>query len=567
MILLAATALAVAMQGTSMAADPARVTQPVQVTKADLDPQRTYAAPYLAVHPDDPETIVGGTLEFRSKQCSLIRSTNGGTTWTLLDDPPVLSSYPYCLANNSNIFQAPLAWGSENTLYMASVAWDVQDTRSKASVALHRSTDLGDSWESFMVRDARPTDGDKQESNRPVTGVVVDTSGAEDVVYVTWRQGISNQPAGSSIPSHAMVAISTDGGRTFGPARRIADGAYTPQVLSSATSTATTLPTTTTTAPPAGSLSERPDAAANFGSGNNGVAIDDEGTFYAAWPTSASNQVGRRPATGIFLSSTSDRGQTWAHHQISGFGFENRGNVQLAWSPDGGDNGSLHVVYEATDQPEVNSYADIWHQRSTDGGQTWSEPKSITGSNPRDLYGKFVPMVTAASNGRVDVSWWDTRDDPGIRANDVYYTYSTDAGESFATPIRMTDQTIDRRFGVWGNNFDQNSPPGMASADEYAIVGWDDTRFSRGEDGPILAPDPASGEEGIGGGLQDIFVSSVQFAAVGGGASKVTKAILAGLAGLVLVGLVLLLAARAGGRSTGRTSTRQTTGTKTGAPV
>ena len=547
--LVAAVALTGIAQGTSFAADPLRVTQPVQVTKSDLDPQRTYAAPYLLAHPDDPEVIVGGTLEFRQKQCSLVRSTNGGTTWTLLDNPPLLQSHPFCLANNSNIFQAPLAWGRAERLYMATVAWDVQDTRSKSSVALHRSSDLGDSWESFIVRDARPTSGDDQESNRPVTGVVVDSSGSEDVVYVTWRQGISNQPTGSSVPSHAMVAVSTDGGETFGPPRRIDEGAYTPPVVSEASSTATTVPNTTTTTAPAGSLAERPDAAENFGSGNNGVAMDGSGTFYAAWPSSSSNQGGRRVATGIFLSSTSDRGQTWRHHPIRSFRFENRSNVQLAWSSDGGPNGSLHVVYEGTDQPDVNSYADIWHQRSTDGGQTWSEPTSITGSNPRDLFGKFIPMITTAPNGRIDVAWWDTRDDPGIRANDVYYTYSTDAGETFVAPTRITDQSIDRRFGVWGNNFDQNSPPGLASVDEYAIVGWDDTRFSRGEDGPVLATDPATSGAGVGGGLQDIFVSTVQFSAVGGGASKVAKAVMAGVVGLVAVGLVLLVVSSLSRRS------------------
>ena len=45
--------------------------------------------------------------------------------------------------------------------------------------------------------------------------------------------------------------------------------------------------------------------------------------------------------------------------------------------------------------------------------------------------------------------------------------------------IRMSDQTIDRRYGVWGNNFDQNSPPAVPT-NQFAIMGWDDTRFSTG---------------------------------------------------------------------------------------
>jgi hypothetical protein len=150
----------------------------------------------------------------------------------------------------------------------------------------------------------------------------------------------------------------------------------------------------------------------------------------------------------------------------------------------------------------------------------------------------------------VDVAWWDTRDDPGIRANDVYYTYSEDGGETWARNMRITDQTIDRRFGVWGNNYDQNSPVSLASVNEYAIIGWDDTRFSRGDDGEIVASDPVL-DAGIGSGTQDIFVSTVQFTAVGGGASKTAKIVLAGVIGLLAVGLILLVIAMSSRRRAG----------------
>jgi len=51
-----------------------------------------------------------------------------------------------------------------------------------------------------------------------------------------------------------------------------------------------------------------------------------------------------------------------------------------------------------------------------------------------------------------------------------------------------------------------------------------------------------TGTNGIGGGVQDIFVSAVQFKAIGGGTSKTAKIVLAGVVGLLLVGLILLLA-------------------------
>jgi hypothetical protein len=541
-------------QGVASAADPIRITQPVNATKADLDPLRTWAAPSLLVHPDNPKLIVAGVHEFRDKKCGLMRSTDGGQTWTLLDADPSLPSYPFCLANNSNVFQANLAWGRNNTLYMGMVAWDTQDTRSKASISVARSTDLGDSWTTVIAHDARPSADPQQISLRPVMNVVVDTErGNDDIVYVSYRYQFQNQPTGSLPGVEAYVAVSKDGGRTFTPVSVTGtvfdDAALRQRILT----TATTTPGATTTTAPANSLAANPDQKANFGTSTNGhgMAIDGDGTVYVAWPSQAFNNVVSGQPRGVFVSKSTDQGQTWTTTQVRDFSYENRGNTRIAWSPKGGADGTLHLVFEANPRPEVNSYSDVYYQRSTDGGATWSEARRITDDNPANLAGKYLPYVRVAPNGRVDVAWWDTRDDPGIRANDVYYTYSEDNGDTWAANRRITDQTIDRRFGVWGNNFDQNSPPGLASTDEYALLAWDDTRLSRGEDGRVVAEDPVLAGEGVGGGVQDVFVSAVQFETIGGGTSSAAKAVLAGVVGLVAVGLVLLIVVMAGRRRSG----------------
>ena len=95
--------------------------------------------------------------------------------------------------------KAPMAWGRNNQLYMLTVGWDVRDTRSKVSIVLHRSSDLGDSWTSSMVRDARATEQDGvNENNRPVTEIVVDRkSGNDDIVYAAYRRGWSGTSSGN----------------------------------------------------------------------------------------------------------------------------------------------------------------------------------------------------------------------------------------------------------------------------------------------------------------------------------------------------------------------------------
>ena len=138
-------------------------------------------------------------------------------------------------------------------------------------------------------------------------------------------------------------------------------------------------------------------------------------------------------------------------------------------------------------------------------------------------------------DGRIELAFWDNRNDPGYRTNDVYVNTSRDNGLSWSKNTRVTDQPIDRRIGVWSTNFDITSPPGLAPAEEYTMLAWDDTRNT-----DRSAPDATA----LGGGLQDIYVAAVQYEALGGGTSDAAKVALAGVVGLLAVGLVLILASR-----------------------
>jgi hypothetical protein len=561
-----AAAVVLAGTGLAQAAEPIRFTAPVNLTKDDLDPQRTWAAPSLLVSPSDPNLMLAGMHEFRSKKCSLARSTDGGRTWTRPDADPSPASYPFCVANNSNIFHSNIAWGRDNRVYMAMVGWDTPDTRTKASVVVARSDDLGDSWETVVAHDARPTADPQQVSLRPITGIVVDTSGSEDTVYVSYRQQFQNQPSGSAPPVEPYIAVSTDGARTFQTYSALGGAFASADTRNRQLQATTTVPGFTPPTTVAGSFAATPDRVENFGSSTNGHGLtrDNAGNLYLAFPGQTFNNVTPGQPRGIFVSKSTDGGQTWAAVQAVPFSYENRQNTRIAWSPGGGSQGTLHVVWEAAlGRPEMNQYSDLAYIRSTDGGQTWSQPSRIADDNPADLRGKYIPNITVAPNGRVDVAWWDLRDDPGVRGMDVYYAYSEDDGVTWSRNYRITDQTIDRRYGVWANNFDQNSPPGLASTNEVALVAWDDTRFSTGEEGQVRVDDPTN-TIGVGGGVQDVFVSAVQFDTIAGGASRTTKILLAGLAGLLGVGLVLGLVTMVSRRQSGPAPTRTSPTEKAG---
>jgi hypothetical protein len=526
---------------------PIGLTKPVQATKANLDPGRMYSTPTFAVDPENSLRIVAAAADLRSRRCDIMRSLDGGASWTMLEASPALASYPFCSQSQGGVIQTPMAFGRNGTLYMASGAWDDQDgARAAGAIALHRSNNLGDTWDSSLVFNARGKTGDAAENVRPAQGLIVDTKhGSDDVIAVSFNLTKPNSAAPNAVPGVPMVAVSRDGGRNFDAPVDLSAGQFDAapvrqQALTSRT-TVTLAPgatTTSTTTPPQGSKAAQPDQAANFGGSNARLAIDGKGTMYALWSSGASN-ITPAPPAGRFLSKSADGGKTWTTTQTMPFAYENA-NPRFAVSP----KGALHIVYQRNPKPDLAGYGEVYHQASTDGGTTWSEPKVLSDDAEKDMFVQVVPNISVAPNGRVDAVWWDTRSDPGTRSNDVYYSYSNDDGRTWSKNQRITDQSVDRRIGVWGNNYDITSPPSITSHNAYAIFGWDDTRHSF-ESYQI----PINGQ--IGDGLQDIYTAVAQFETVGPANNDTARIVLAAVVGLLFVGLVLLGVAVAAKRRNG----------------
>jgi hypothetical protein len=528
---------------------PIGLTKPVQATNANLDPGRMYSTPTFAVDPENSLRIVAAAADLRSRRCDVMRSLDGGASWTMLEASPALASYPFCSQSQGGVIQTPMAFGRNGTLYMASGAWDDQDgARASGAIVLSRSTNLGDTWDSALVYNARGKTGDAAENVRPAQGLAVDTKhGSDDVIAVSFNLTKPNSAAPNAVPGVPMVAVSRDGGRNFDAPVNLSAGQFDAapvrqQALTSRT-TVTLAPgvtTTSTTAPPQGSKAAQPDQAANFGGSNARLAIDGKGTMYALWNSGASN-ITPAPPAGRFLSKSADGGKTWTTTQTMPFAYENA-NPRFAVS----SKGVLHIIYQRNPKPDLAGYGDVFHQASTDGGTTWSEPKSLGDDAEKDLFVQVIPNISVAPNGRVDAVWWDTRSDPGSRSNDVYYSYSNDDGRTWSKNQRITDQSVDRKVGVWGANYDITSPPSVLSRDEYAIFGWDDTRATAAN-----YEIPINGE--FGAGIQDVYTAVAQFETVGPANNDTARIVLAAVIGLLFVGLVLLGVALAAKRRNGPT--------------
>jgi hypothetical protein len=495
--------LALVVQGSATAADPLRITRPVRITN-DPNPTRTYGSPFILIDPSDRNNVVAATVEMRSRQCVIFRSGDGGQTWRQMDALPTLQSYPFCFHVSGSVTESPMAWGRDGRIYLALAGWDVADggdARGNLSVIVARSDDLGTSWRPVLARDTRGKTGAETETNRPVSGIAVDSrSGPDDIVYVTWRRNLSS--ATPAAPARPMVAVSTDGGRTFGePFDVMEEWARNPANITG------------------GFPDDRknPENVAGF---NPVVAADDKGGAYVLWERRSAG-VTPSPPFAYYVSVTRNQGRTWEVFEA----FPETPNLAggfIVWSRHGGPDGTLHAIWHAK-PGQTQGETDIYHRRSTDGGHTWSEPKLLNDDDPSQLHTQLLPSLSIAPNGRVDAAWWDFRDDPGTYSNDVYSSYSTDNGVTWSANVRVTDRSINRKIGPWSNGFDMRQPVGIASTNQYTLFAWDDTRL---------------GDEV--GQAQDMFSAAVQFSAVGSGTSNAAQFTLAALAGVAAVGLILL---------------------------
>ena len=548
------------LPAAASAVDAPVVTKPFHVTKNDLSPARLYSSPYMAADPNDSKTIVGVAAELRSRRCGLIYSTDGGATWSQAREMPAPNDYANCVWSN---WAAQSAMGRSGTAYVAITGWDDRDggpRQGNMAPIVSRTDNLGDSWESTIVVPVRGKDGEAVEQYRPSSLAVDAKSGGSDIVYAAFTRTQPNKTAPNQEPSRPIVMVSTDGGRTFGTPVDLSKGVWTDAVRQESFGTATTTTaapnatTTSTTTPAAGSRAATPNQEANFGGSNARLTVADNGTVYAVWRSSQSNVPNSQPvAPSTFVSFSKDRGQTWTTNRVTDYIVGNASRV--AWTKAGGANGSLVIVFGRNPTTSTSGNGDIMVQRSTDDGRTWTEPKNITDDTPAEMVAQFNPSISAAPNGRLDAAWFDTRDDPGIRANSVYYAYSEDGGETWSKNTAISDRPINRTYGVWAVNFDVTSPIGIASTNELAVFGWDDTRNSEG------GADAINSE--FGAGVQDIFAGVAQFEAIGGGGWPVAaKVIVAAVAGLIVVALALLLAAtmaKRGGPSERRIGTQPRT--------
>lgn len=342
-----------------------------------IDDQPSIAIGAIAIDPKNPNTIYVGTGEgSRCALCyygaGLLKSTNGGASWTVIPGPVAIRDPKIPAFQNAAFTRIAIDPVNTSTLYVAttvgvtSTATVEQTQTTVGQVGLWKSTDGGATWRNldpggtagaFTVHDViiDPRNNNRIYAGARTIGIFVSDQGGEPGTWQMLTNGLPNlgpDPAGPSGMS---------------PYRRVA-------MVAGATSSNTTL--------------------------------------YAAFAATNSTLLG------IYRST--DSGNNWTQVTSPQQAGQTNYNLDIAMDP-----GDPNTVYYATQANDTNSGGTLF--RSRDGGQNWTDLSRGDGSTG-GLHADTHQIVLAPNNGNIlftgnDGGIWRTN---GAKAETVSWTQLND---------------------------------------------------------------------------------------------------------------------------------------------
>lgn len=136
--------------------------------------------------------------------------------------------------------------------------------------------------------------------------------------------------------------------------------------------------------------------------------------------------------------------------------------------------GRIHAAFE---DARLGS-PDVFVWTLEPGSAAWSRPVRVNDTPRADGTSQYLPRIAAAPGGRLDVAYYDRRDDARDRQTAVSLQSSWDGGRSFSRRVDLSGAAFDSRVGAGGERGlpDLGSRLGLVAAEDAAMVVWSDTR-------------------------------------------------------------------------------------------
>ena len=428
---------------------------PQQASNVQVSHDRflAHSEPEIAENPLNPLNLVGGSKFFTDPahyafKIGFYTSQDGGCTWT---DGGILPGYDaYELTSDISF-----AFGRQNDVYAAVLVDGMTGNTRFSGIAVSRSTDGGRTFQPPVLAQADATG--RTFSDKPWIGVDTTTGPFAGSIYVVW-----NLDATTADSAPIYFSRSTDGGRTFSKGREIEGVSprcqFGEPTGSGGALTCDSALGATPVIGPNGMISVvyaylDPRLADN--DQDNG---QDQGSIQQPGPQSALSsqppliQCSALPPSGaahthMLVVRSSDGGQTWSNPVDAAEVYD----VPFHFQNSCFRNFSLPAFAVDVTKgtlylvwaDERNGDADILLARSTDGGQTWSATVRVNDDPVGNGKDQFQPQLAVAPNGVVSVMFFDRRNDSNNFLIDVYLAQSTDGGQTFHANVRVSSAASD----------------------------------------------------------------------------------------------------------------------------
>jgi len=389
----------------------------------------------LAVNPADSARLVAAYIDSRSSDYRVAWSwsDNGGASWTF-GGSAALPGY-------ARTVDPVVAFDSAGTAYLSGLAYN-PDTAPNSlgkdgSVFLAKSNDGGHSFGVFQ-KIVTAGVGTANHLDKPWLFVNL----ASNHVYLAWVKRVNAWNVGGDESATIWFARSTDGGLSFAAPLQVS-------TLAPATGT---------------NRSHGPQITATSAS-----------NVFVSWHTLEAGTLPNPPTTPwkIWIVASTNGGANFGANQsvaTSAWGYPNR-FISMDADP---ATGRIYIAYADSLVQTPRDY-DVFVTSATSAAGPWTTPRKINDDPAGTGRWQTWPALDVAPNGRVDVIWYDYRDDAGNANASVYYSASSDGGSTWTPNAKLSSAAF-----AWPTGFFGDYSSVAASADR-TYGAWMDNRLGNQE--------------------------------------------------------------------------------------
>jgi signal peptidase I len=351
------------------------------------------------------------------------------------------------------------------------IIWNDHSAEGKYDILLAKSTDGGNTFGKVI--------NVSHNLGFSINPAIAASPLSKNVLYTTWEDNSSGN-------YEIYFAKSTDGGNTFGKIVNISNNSGISSIpsISAYNSSVCVVWEDNSSGNYEIYFAKSTDGGNTFGksinlSNNTGrsvlpnIAVSTNNTLYVSWTDNTNNIRGNQ---NLYFAKSTDGGNTFIIQPVNlvrqevldlpTIAASEKTNLYIIWAANFTGNYIIHFIHSSdggntfsdpvnltsrnglSSSPQIypaekdlyvvwtqerSPNSDVYFTKSTDGGNTFSDPVNLIKNTDRD---SFFPYI-AASGNNIYVVWTVASD----RNHAIFFTKSTDGGYTFSNPVNLSKNT------------------------------------------------------------------------------------------------------------------------------